>query len=197
MNPGDLVDKTEQGLLEIRTRALRLAPRLRAMLIMIDGRQTVAQLQAAAQQAGAPDDFLEQLAQQGLIVLRSPPPRASRTGATTLPPNLPLPMAGTPAVPTSAPPAESPPPASPADAAPAVLSSEAEAERVLEVRGVMSSTVVAALGLRSYFFTLKLEHCANRADLLALLPEYEKLLSKARDPITAQTLAARLRDLLR
>lgn len=189
MNPGDLVDKTEQGLLEIRTRALRLAPRLRGMLIMIDGRQTVGQLQDAAAQAGAPDDFLQQLLQQGLIVLRPAPARASRAGLSTLPPNtVPPPMAEPPSVPATPPP--TPPTSLP-------LSSEAETDRVLEVRGQMSSTVVAALGLRSYFFTLKLEHCVNRADLLALLPEYERVLSKARDPVTAQALAARMRDLLR
>jgi hypothetical protein len=69
MNSTDIVVKTAAGVDELKSRSRKLAPRLRTMLIMIDGSMTVDQLQQAGARLEVPPDFLEALAQQGLVVL--------------------------------------------------------------------------------------------------------------------------------
>lgn len=72
--------KTAKGQTEIETRALKLAPRFRSLLILVDGRRSDAELTALMPQAGA--DGLEALALGGFIEAIgvtaevSPPPAA-------------------------------------------------------------------------------------------------------------------------
>ena len=170
MNPGDLIDKTDSGLQELRTRAGGLPPRLRSLLIMIDGRRTLAQVQAAAGQIGAPPDAVEQLLQRGLVALRPSGPAAQPPAAGSEHVDLPLEAPG----------------ATPADAG----------ERFRAAQKLMNDSVVDAIGMRAFFFTLKLERCFTLADLRALLPEYRRLLAKAADPARAQAAAQRVDGLL-
>ena len=67
MADGDVYRKTAQGDTEVKERKLRLSPRLRTMLILIDGHQTESQLREEAAGIGAPEDFLDQLMAAGLI----------------------------------------------------------------------------------------------------------------------------------
>ena len=60
----------------------------------------------------------------------------------------------------------------------------------------MNDTIVNSLGLKAFFFTLKLEKCSTRADLGALLDEYAQALAKATNPETAKVLQKRARELL-
>lgn len=166
MNPSDIVDKTEAGLAEIRTRSTGLAQRVRTLLIMVDGVRSVAQLQVAAKQAGAPEDGLDQLLRAGLVTVRSAAP--SRSGPSSR-------SAGGA---TAAPP----------DADPV--------ERLRLARQFINDTIVDAVGVRAVFFTLKIERCYSPDDLEALLPEFERLLSKARGDAEAQLSVARARELL-
>ena len=57
--------KTPKGHTEIETRALRLSPRLRSALILVDGRRTDAELQRMILQQ--PDETLHGLVDQGFI----------------------------------------------------------------------------------------------------------------------------------
>jgi hypothetical protein len=61
----DIYRKTERGLVEMNTRELRLAPRLRSALIMIDGKKMSRQLQGVL----GPDcaEMLQVLEELGLI----------------------------------------------------------------------------------------------------------------------------------
>lgn len=167
MNPNDVVDKTEAGQAELRTRAAGLAQRLRTLLIMVDGARTVAQLQSAAAQVGAPADALDQLLQAGLVAVRSAAPArsssASRAAANVAPP------------------------------APATAEAS---DRLRMARQYINDTIVDAVGVRAVFFTLKVERCYSADDLEALLPEFERLLSKARGASEAQLSVARARELL-
>jgi hypothetical protein len=176
MNPGDVIDKTVKGLQEVKSKGLGLPPRLRSLLIMADGRQTLSQLQSAASQIGAPADALQQLLQQGLVTTRggAAPPRAPAAGpvaaaASAQPLDLPLdvPVAGT----------------DPGD-------------RLRAAQKFMNNTAVDALGMRAVFFTLKIERCYNRDDLLALMPEYRRLMTKASGDDAAQVLEVRARAIL-
>ncbi len=172
MNPGDVVDKTESGLQEVKTRALRLLPRLRSMLIMVDGRRTLSELQAAAAQVGAPADCVAQLLLHGLVTLRP----AAPIGASLL-------ARGGGAVGGASTKGAAPLPADPG-------------ERLRAAHKLMNDTVVDRLGVRAVFFTIKLERCFTREDLLALMPEYLRLLGKVGDADRQRTIEARLRDLL-
>jgi len=60
----------------------------------------------------------------------------------------------------------------------------------------MNDTIVDALGVRAFFFTLKLERCATRADLTALLEDYAATLSKKVDRADVDVLVQRARELL-
>ncbi|HEX3061652.1 MAG TPA: hypothetical protein VHP55_03245 [Usitatibacter sp.] len=67
MAAADIYRKTDLGLAEVKERRHKLNPRVRTMLIMIDGSHTEAQLMEGAEGVGAPRDFLDQLLAAGLI----------------------------------------------------------------------------------------------------------------------------------
>ncbi len=163
MNSDAIYRKTQRGAEEMRSRKLELSPKLRTMLILIDGTQGLDHLRRVAEQLGAPKDFLAQLEQLGLIEAAA---------------------AAAPAVPTPA-------------AAAGGAAGEAEYERFRAAHKFMTDTVVNALGVRALFFTMKLERCSNRAELLALVEDYAKAIAKGSGPEEAQVLAARAREMLR
>ena len=71
-----------------------------------------------------------------------------------------------------------------------------EVERFRVAKAFMNDTIVDTLGIRAFFFTLRLERCATRTDLTALLPEYGVALSRKLDPADANVLVERTRELL-
>ena len=157
MAAGDIYRKTEQGQVEIRDRKLKLPPRLRTMLILVDGTRPEFMLKEEAARLGAPPDVLQQLAAAGLIE------RAA--GAVATP--------GQPAAPRD------------------------EFTRFREAKQFMNTTIVDALGIKSFFFTMKLERAGVTADLAELAEPYEQAIAKAQGPEAAAILAARLKEMLR
>lgn len=190
MNATDLVAKTAAGSDELKTRARGLSQRLRTVLIMADGAQTVEQVRSASAGLGLAPDFLESLLAEGLIELR---PRSGGRGPSrpaapaSGPLSRPAPLGGVTSVdiPTG--------PADPAAQPPAGT----EAERFLRARQYMNDKVVDSLKLRAFFFVLKLEKCSTRQELAELLPDFEKALTKASGAEVAEVIAARARELLR
>lgn len=59
--------KTDAGRQEIQTRAHKLPPGLRSILLLVDGQREAGQLRLVAQKLHAPGDALERLADLGLI----------------------------------------------------------------------------------------------------------------------------------
>jgi len=159
MNDDDLYAKTDAGYEALRTRSATLPPRLRSILIMIDGTRRVRELRAAAATIGAPGDAIETLAAMGFVA-------AVRAAAGA--------VEATPVDPTTV-----------------------AVERFRLARKYMNDTVVDALGIRAFMFTLRLEKCAVLGDLIPLVPEYTRLLTKARGVEVAGALETRLRELLR
>jgi len=74
--------------------------------------------------------------------------------------------------------------------------SDDELARFRKAQAFMNETIVNALGIRSFMFTLKLEHCATRADLAAIVPDYAQALRKGTDDAEARVIMDRLRELL-
>jgi hypothetical protein len=163
MAAGSVYRKTERGAAEVRDRKLKLAPRLRTMLILIDGAIPEFMLKEDAQRVGAPPDFLQQLLQAGLI--------ERVEGA-----------AGGPAQAAAGP----TPRAAFAD----------EFARFRAAKDFMNATIVDALGIKSFFFTLKLERAGVVADLRELVEPYREAIAKAEGEEQAEVLVARLKELL-
>jgi len=157
MDSTDIVVKTTAGADELKRRTRKLSPRLRTMLIVIDGSQNVEQLMQAAANLAVPPDFIDSLLRDGLIELAPVAAKAS---------------------------------VSPARA------TMTELERFGEARKFMNNTVVDALGIRAFFFSLKMEKCFTRDDLRALMPDYLKAISKGSGADVALVLEKRARELL-
>jgi hypothetical protein len=64
-------------------------------------------------------------------------------------------------------------------------------------RAFINETAVATLGLRAFLFTLKLERCYTKAELTELLPEYRRVLAKAKSEEFAASMATRVEKILR
>ena len=63
-------------------------------------------------------------------------------------------------------------------------------------KAFMNETIVDTRGVRAFGFTLRLERCATRADLVALLPDYTEALTKKLDRNAVLALVERTRELL-
>lgn len=61
----------------------------------------------------------------------------------------------------------------------------------------MNDTAANSLGVRSFFFTLKMEKCNTRSELAAMLVEYTKAITIGSEPEEAQVLTERVRNMLR
>lgn len=87
--PSDLAlpVKTPEGQAEIRQRQRGLSQRQRTMLLLVDGRRSVAQLKQVATQAGATETCFDELLDLGLIKVVEPAPLAT-PASRTLPPPL-------------------------------------------------------------------------------------------------------------
>ena len=192
MNDSETFVKTALGLDEVRSRALKLPQRLRTMLIMVDGTRTVAQLRQAQLTLGAPGDFLENLLALGLVVSDMAPAKPA-SGAT--------------------PPSSQSPPAQAAKAAPAAQAAQAavdfelslpaldtglpqDAEKFRAALKFMNDTSVDLLGLRSFFFTLKVEKCFTMADLKELIPQFSSAIAKSKGAEVARAMEERVQRMI-
>ena len=163
MAAGTIYRKTAKGLAEVKDRGLKLNPRVRTMLILIDGTIPEFMLKEDGARVGAPADFIAQLAHAGLIE----------------------------AVEAAAPASQSP--AARAGASPP----QDEFARFRAAKDFMNATIVDALGIKSFFFTLKLEKAGVVADLRELAGPYRAALAKAEGEAHANVMAARLAEMLR
>jgi len=161
MATGDIYRKTQRGAGEVRDSKMKLGPRVRTMLILIDGTIAESTLKEDGARVGAPADFLEQLLASGLIE------RVEGTAAPVAPKTRTA-------------------PATPQD----------EFARFREAKDFMNATIVDALGIKSFFFTLKLERAAVVADLQRLVEPYREALAKAEGDDHANVMVARLREML-
>lgn len=172
MSGSEVFEKTDAGTAEVRARSRKLPPRLRTMLIMVDGCLSASQLQVAASTLGVQGDFLQTLQEQGLIRLRE----AAQAAELSLDLNLAAPAVF----------GEAPLPDAPAS----------EGERFRSAQQFLNDSAVDTLGLMSFMFTLKLEKCFTVTDLRNLLPDYARAIARKSGESAAQVLVQRARQLL-
>jgi hypothetical protein len=158
MAAGDVYRKTDQGMAEVARRKHKLNPRVRTMLILIEGSHPEFLVKEEGQRVGAPADFIDQLLELGLIE------RAGRVDA-------------------------------PAQAAKLSAEPVGEYERFRKAKDFMNVTVVDALGIKSFFFTMKLEKAGTLADLRELAEPYRQAIARS-DEAQAEVLTAHLQQML-
>lgn len=165
MSAGDIYGKTSLGAQEVSNRKMKLAPRVRTMLILVDGHQPALILQEEAEKLGAPADFFDQLLGMGLIEKIGKAISDESKAADRL----------------------ARPPVAAAD----------EYTRFRAAKDFMNITVVDALGIRAFFFTLKLERAGNVADLRELVDGYGEAIAKGSGAEEARVFTERLNVMLR
>ena len=99
MNPNVRFTKTEKGQDEIRNRTHRLNPKLRQVLVLVDGSKPIGELVAAAASLGGDATVLELLVRDGFIAPIDGPPAAAAPVRPSAPPAVPpaMPAAAAPA----------------------------------------------------------------------------------------------------
>jgi hypothetical protein len=168
MRPTDVLDKSDKGQEEIRTRKHKLTGKARMLLLLIDGRHPAFVVREQGAKMGLPDDTLDLLFNQGYLeVLRSAGGAAATTSTTTRELR----------------------PASDAAA-------EDRFAHYTAARRLMTESVFSTLGLKGFMFTLKIEKTGNLDDLRALIPDYQRLMAKSLGDEGAALFVGRLDDLM-
>jgi hypothetical protein len=169
-------DKTEKGREEIATRKHHLAPRLRTLLVLIDGKQGKEELLKKVAGIGLGEESIEELANNGFIEIPAASQPAAVVEAAVLPKQ--------PEQPTMTAPA-------PADA----ILPEGE-NQFQAVYHFYTETIKSTIGLRGYGLQLKVEKAATIDDFRALRQPYLEAVLKAKGNEMARSLRSRLDQLL-
>ena len=163
MQASNVPVKTATGQREIGQRALKLTPRVRSLLIMVHGTDTVADLTRSLHSLGDVMAILNELAALGLITV------VDSIGLLRAPTH---------------------PEVDANDIAPPTQ----------QVKQLFNETAVAGLGVLGTFaafrFTLKLEHCYSADELRGIIPEYRRVVSKAKGDEFADTVIRRAQSML-
>jgi len=85
MHSGEIYAKTEEGLREVRERKLNLPIALRSLLIMIDGKNTVAEVLERARALRVDEESMAALERAGLIAKRFSAPSVTETALAATP----------------------------------------------------------------------------------------------------------------
>ena len=159
--------KTAKALEEIQTKKYKLKPKVRNLLFLIDGTKPVESVTEMSRQLGMSNSELADLEADGFIVKSGSP--AAAAGQS---------------------------PAAPASAAVNDEVGSDEAGKFRIAKKYMNDTIVNSLGLKAFFFTLKLEKAGTRADLAKLLDDYGAAIAKASNVETSRVLVRRARELV-
>jgi DNA-binding FrmR family transcriptional regulator len=170
------VARTAKGQDEIAHRRKSLKGKLRTVLFLIDPGKPVDAILEQVAQIGAPADALAQLAAEGYIE------ELDGQGAGSI-------AAAPVSRGTGVPPGDGAPPM-------AALSIDDEVANFRLAKAFMNDTIVDALGIRAFTFTLRLERCSTRDDLSTLLPDYTEALLKKLERPAVRALVDRTKELL-
>lgn len=176
----DLIfEKTEKGLEEIKSRTYRLESRLRTFLILVDGKQTVAELMLKVRGLGMDESHVADLMGNDFIQLAANQRSTPATKPNTLP-QPPISSIAQGSLPT----------------APPALRTAHDIDLHQKLYKFYTETIKSNLGLRGYFMEVKVEKATSLQDLVELrLPFYEAI-KKAKGEATARALLAHLDTML-
>ncbi len=169
MNPNELLDKTDKGQEEIKSRKYKLHAKLRMLLLLVDGNHTAAALTEQATKLALSPAVLDDLREQGYISEH----RAKSLSAARV----------TFAAATAA--------------AAAKNHADKANERYRKARRFMNESIVNVLGTKSPVFTMRIEKTANLDDLRGLMSDYEMAISSSLSEQAAGVLVGRMKALLK
>lgn len=170
-----IFDKTDKGRGEIATRQYHLAPRLRTLLLLVDGKHTAGELLLKIASLGVTEASIVELLDNGFICPASV--------ATTAP----APVA------VQVPPTSAPQPVEQQVPAPVLPEGKSQFEAIYEF---YTATIKSTIGLRGYALQLKVEKAASIDDFRQLRNIYLEAVLKARGEEMARSLRDRLDQLL-
>jgi hypothetical protein len=179
-------DKTDKGREEITTRQYRLAPRLRTMLLLFDGKSTAEQVLVKVAGLGLDAHGIAELLEMEFIHELTAATQAVEAGIAAI--------AQTP-TPSAPEPAQEEPESAAAQPVPGLY---AEGENQFQtLYNFYNTTIKSTIGLRGYAMQLKVERATSIDDFRALRESYVAAVLKARGPEMARSLSDRLDQLLK
>ncbi|MDL2357078.1 MAG: hypothetical protein QFF03_17630 [Pseudomonadota bacterium] len=203
-----IYDKTDKGREEIAIRKHQLAPRLRTLLVMLDGRHPLGTLLRDFAVLGLSEEHIDDLLRQQYIVLvgggvtadapapelATPRPPASARARAQMRMRAQATREGE----TSGQPDQDDAPSAPQAAAPTGddPTPANDAERYRELYAFYNQTIKSSIGLRGIVLQLKVEKAAGVDDLRALRLPFLQAVLKAKGNVVALSLRERLDHLL-
>jgi hypothetical protein len=179
-----IYDKTNKGREEITTRGYHLASRLRSLLVIVDGKQTDAELLKKIAGLGLGEQHLQELLDQGFIaaiqietspiLTDTPKPEIESTEVLSEQ----VSDASIDQIDTSAPPIKDP------------------AEQFREVYSFFNDSIKSNIGFRGFNLQLKVERANNLQKLEELRRPFLEAIFKAKGEETLRTLSTQLDKLL-
>jgi hypothetical protein len=208
-----IYDKTAKGREEITTRRYQLAPRLRTLLVLVDGRRPEDELLRNVAGLGLTADAMQELLAQQFIVLSTSYSTIEAPlldAAEMTAPPAPAATAPVPAVPPmpqpTAPAAVPAPPAPPPVAAPVAVAPQAtpsappamatKAQQFQSLYDFYNKTIKSTIGLRGFTLQLKVEKASCVEDFRELRRPYLEAVLKAKGGDVAERLGQQLDQLL-
>ncbi|AMP15870.1 hypothetical protein [Collimonas pratensis] len=185
-----IFDKTERGRTEIATRGQAVAPRLRTLLLLVDGKTGSDELLRKVAGLGLSQEHLDELLQAGLIQASSDAgstaPVAAAAAATTV---------GTSAAAASPAPATAKSIAAAASATPEQILPPGQTQ-FEAIYHFYNDTIKSMIGLRGYGLQLRVERASSVQDFRELRQAYLEAVLKAKGEEIARSLRGRLDQLL-
>ena len=177
-----IFDKTERGRTEIATRGQTVAPRLRTLLLLVDGKTGDDELLRKVAGLGLGQEHLDELLQAGLIqasanttAASSPVVNNVATAEAPMSKNIPPPAVATTSAEQILPPGQT----------------QFEA-----IYHFYNDTIKSMIGLRGYGLQLKVERAGSVQDFRELRQVYLEAVLKAKGEEIARSLRGRLDQLL-
>jgi hypothetical protein len=178
-----IFDKTERGRTEIATRGQIVAPRLRTLLLLVDGKTGNDELLRKVAGLGLGQEHLDELLQAGLIQAGAETGSANASAVN--------PTAAAAEAPVSK---SIPPPAVAAMSAEQILPpGQTQFEAIYHF---YNDTIKSMIGLRGYGLQLKVERAGSVQDFRELRQVYLEAVLKAKGEEIARSLRGRLDQLL-
>ena len=177
-------DKTDKGREEIATRKYQLAPRLRSLLVMIDGKQTVNDLLKKIAGLGLNEQSIQALFEQGLIAESANVAAilSTVTPSAIIKKNIEVPLEDI-----------------KIKATPKLVISdnpEDNGRRIQVISKFFNETIKSTLGLRGFALQMRVERASNMQDFEDLRNVYIEAVLKAKGKEMARSLRDRLDQLL-
>ncbi|MFC5472793.1 hypothetical protein [Paraherbaspirillum soli] len=165
-----IFDKTDLGRDQIKTRDQALAPRLRTLLLLVDGKTSDDELLKKVAGLGLGPEHLDELRQAGLIQVS-----ADRSNTAAMP---------------ASPSSNAPPPPS---SEPVLPPGQTQFEAIYHF---YNDTIKNMIGLRGYSLQLKVERASSIEDFRELRQAYLEAVHKAKGDEIARSMRGRLDQLL-